>query len=96
MYTISNNRILSFITTNRGINNQTNLKRQNMQSITLTERQAAHYIGMSQSFLRQDRMNGIRENRTPGPKFLKIGRSVRYLREDLDAWLFQHRISRAS
>ena len=57
----------------------------------LTEKQAAPYIGMSRSFLRQSRMNGKRENRTPGPPFLKIGRKVLYLAEDLDAWLMEHR-----
>ncbi len=53
----------------------------------LNERQAASYIGMSRSFLAQSRMDGPRESRTPAPPFIKIGRSVRYLREDLDAWL---------
>lgn len=57
----------------------------------LTEKQAAPYIGMSRSFLRQSRMNGRRQNRTPGPPFLKIGRKVLYLAEDLDAWLLEHR-----
>ena len=57
----------------------------------LTEKQAAPYIGMSRSFLRQSRMNGRRENRTPGPPFLKIGRKVLYLAEDLDTWLLEHR-----
>ena len=57
----------------------------------LTEKQAAPYIGMSRSFLRQSRMNGKRENRTPGPPYLKIGRKVLYLAEDLDAWLLEHR-----
>ena len=57
----------------------------------LTEKQAAPYIGMSRSFLRQSRMNGKRENRTPGPPFLKIGRKVLYLADDLDAWLLEHR-----
>ena len=46
---------------------------------------------MSRSFLRQGRMNGDRENRTPTPPYLKIGRSVRYLKEDLDTWLEQFR-----
>ena len=53
----------------------------------LTEREAASYIGMSRSYLAQARMEGPRETRTPAPLFIKIGRSVRYLREDLDAWL---------
>jgi len=57
----------------------------------LTEKQAAPYIGMSRSFLRQSRMNGKRQNRTPGPPFLKIGRKVLYLVDDLDAWLLEHR-----
>lgn len=53
----------------------------------LTEIEAARYIGMSRSFLAQSRMDGHRDNRTPAPPFIKIGRSVRYLREDLDSWL---------
>ena len=53
----------------------------------MSEKEAANYIGMSRSFLAQSRMDGRRDNRTPAPPFLKIGRSVRYLREDLDAWL---------
>ncbi|MEO8401037.1 MAG: DNA-binding protein [Gammaproteobacteria bacterium] len=65
-----------------------------MHKITLTEKEASEYINMSRSFLRQDRMNGIRENRTQGPKFLKLGRSIRYLREDLDSWLLEHRVNR--
>lgn len=68
--------------------------RQSMTKITLTEKEAAEYIGMSQSFLRKDRMDGVREHRTPGPQFLKLGKSVRYLKEDLDAWLLQHRVNR--
>jgi predicted DNA-binding transcriptional regulator AlpA len=52
-----------------------------------TEIEAAKYIGMSRSYLAQARMEGNREARTPAPSFIKIGRSVRYLREDLDHWL---------
>jgi predicted DNA-binding transcriptional regulator AlpA len=59
----------------------------------LTEIETSAYIGMSRSYLRQARMDGNRENRTPAPPFIKIGRSVRYLREDLDNWLDQfHRL----
>lgn len=62
-----------------------------MTQHTLTERQAAQYIAMSSSFLRQNRMGGRREKRTLGPPFIKIGRAVRYLREDLNLWLEQSR-----
>jgi len=59
---------------------------------TFTEQQAAQYVSMSRSFLRQGRMNGNREGRTPTPPYLKIGsRSVRYLKVDLDCWLKQFR-----
>ena len=57
----------------------------------LTEQEAATYIGMSRSFLRQSRMDGKRANRTPGPPFMKIGRKILYLKDDLDAWLEAHR-----
>ena len=53
----------------------------------LTEIETSAYIGMSRSFLRQARMDGNGEARTPAPRFIKIGRSVRYLIEDLDKWL---------
>jgi predicted DNA-binding transcriptional regulator AlpA len=53
----------------------------------LTEIETSVYIGMSRSFLRQARMDGIREARTPAPPFIKIGRAVRYLQDDLDSWL---------
>lgn len=53
----------------------------------LTEKEAGGYIGMSRSFLAQSRMDGNRDNRTPAPPFIKIGRAVRYLKEDLDQWL---------
>ncbi|MEI8664954.1 helix-turn-helix domain-containing protein [Pseudoalteromonas sp. B28] len=53
----------------------------------LSEIETAEYIGMSRSFLRQSRMEGNRINRTPAPPFIKIGRTVRYLKDDLDNWL---------
>ena len=54
-----------------------------------TEQQASSYIGMSRSYLRQARMDGQRDKRKSAPPFIKIGRSVRYLIEDLDGWLDQ-------
>jgi len=55
------------------------------------EVEAAGYICMSRSFLSQDRVNGVLANRTPGPKYIKIGRAIRYLKDDLDLWLDQRR-----
>ena len=62
-----------------------------MDKRVFKEVEAANYICMSRSFLSQDRANGVLANRTPGPKYIKIGRSVRYLKEDLDSWLELHR-----
>lgn len=59
------------------------------------EKVAAKYIGMSVPFLRQSRMEDALETRTPGPPYLKVGRAVRYLLEDLDAWLAAHRVEQA-
>jgi predicted DNA-binding transcriptional regulator AlpA len=50
----------------------------------LRDRDAARYVGMSESWLRQTRMLG----RTDGPPFVRIGtRAIRYRRLDLDRWL---------
>jgi hypothetical protein len=42
---------------------------------------------MSESWLRHGRIEGARFDHIPRPPFIKIGRSVRYLIEDLDVWL---------
>jgi hypothetical protein len=61
---------------------------------TITERDASHYIGLSVAYLRQARRLGR------GPAYLRIGRTIRYHIEDLDAFLQAHRVetreSRAS
>ncbi len=49
--------------------------------------EAAHYIGMSESWLRQSRMRGNPD----APPYIKIGKSVRYLKADLDDWLYRLR-----
>ncbi|MGQ3892172.1 helix-turn-helix transcriptional regulator [Legionella sp. CNM-4043-24] len=62
-----------------------------MDKKVFKEHEAASYICMSRSFLAQDRSYGTLANRTPEPKYIKIGRSVRYLKDDLDLWLEQQR-----
>ena len=59
----------------------------------LTEQEAARYIAASQQFLRQSRHYGNRLGRAEGPPFIRLGggRSIRYLKEDLDNWLEEHR-----
>lgn len=60
----------------------------------LPETEAAHYIGMSVAYLRMDRCRGHVGGRTPGPPWLKLGRTIRYDTRDLDAWLADRRVDR--
>lgn len=59
----------------------------------LTETEAADYLRVSRSFLRQSRMNGNRIGRAPGPKYIRAGRMIRYAVSDLNAWLEQHSVA---
>lgn len=56
-----------------------------------SEAEAATYLGVSQSTLRHGRSEGQRDGRMPQPPFVRLGRRIIYLRDDLDAWLFSHR-----
>ncbi|MDA8350933.1 MAG: helix-turn-helix domain-containing protein [Pseudomonadota bacterium] len=62
----------------------------------LTETDAARLIGMSVSFLRAARFRGVLGNRTPPPPHLKLGRTVRYDRRDLEAWIAARRVDPAA
>ena len=67
-----------------------------VQSRAFSEKEAAQYIGMSLSYLRKDRMDGILPGRLPGPRWAKLGKRVLYLRDDLDVWLERHLVRRDS
>jgi predicted DNA-binding transcriptional regulator AlpA len=54
---------------------------QSPPKITMNEQQVAECLNMSTAVLRKWRRLG------GGPKYLKIGRSVRYRREDVETWL---------
>jgi hypothetical protein len=54
----------------------------------LSERDAARWIARSVGFLRASRAG----RGTPGPVFLRHGRSITYLRSDLIAWLDAGRV----
>jgi predicted DNA-binding transcriptional regulator AlpA len=57
----------------------------------LTEQEAAEYIGLSRSFLRQGRIYGTRERHIPPPPHLKLAQTIRYDIGDLDKWVEQFR-----
>jgi excisionase family DNA binding protein len=53
----------------------------------MDDKQAAEFTNLSPSYLRKLRVNG------GGPPFIKIGRMVRYNRDDIQAWLKSRTIS---
>lgn len=63
-----------------------------MNEKALTTKAAAIYLGISQSTLRQGRMNGARDKRCPTPPYIKIGRAIRYRIDDLANFLSEHRV----
>lgn len=54
-----------------------------------SRREASVYIGRSYSWLAKMAMRGTDDAGSSGPRFGKHGRSVVYLKEDLDRWLEQ-------
>lgn len=56
------------------------------KAVILTTPQAARYLGLAVSTLNKWRCFG------DGPKFLKLGRAVRYRQEDLDAFLMARQL----
>lgn len=62
---------------------------------SLRETDAAGYCGFSASYFRNLRVADMRRRANgaaiEGPRWINVGAAVRYLREDLDAWLDGHR-----
>lgn len=63
----------------------------NTEKRGFSSKEAAEYLGIAESTLRQTRMDGNRENRIFPPPFIKCGKKIIYLRDDLDHWLEMHR-----
>jgi hypothetical protein len=58
----------------------------------LTEREAAKFLRVSVSALRQGRSNGPRAGHAPIPPYVKYGRSIKYLKNDLKEFLERFRV----
>ena len=59
-------------------------QRQENQDI-LMEKDAAETVAIGYSTLRKHRYEGT------GPKYIRIGRSIRYKRIDIEKWLDEHK-----
>lgn len=64
-----------------------------IEKVVFNEKEAACYIGMSVSYLQHTRSDGSVGDRTPGPIYIKVGRTIRYLKSDLDEWLIGNRVT---
>lgn len=56
----------------------------------LPTKSAAERLGLSERTLERHRIAGT------GPVFVKLGRSVRYLEADIDAWILARRVRSTS
>ena len=56
----------------------------------LDDNLAAQYLNMSPGYIRTLRSKG------EGPKYYKIGKSIRFRKEDLDKWVFEHKCDPAA
>ena len=62
---------------------------QSTQSVRLSERDAASFLGITQRTLQDWRLN------RRGPAYIKLGRRVAYDREDLEQFLAANRVEPA-
>lgn len=72
-------------------NQEEPLEKQQTQ-VVLNEAEAASYLGLSRATLRRGRMQGRRAGYCSTPAFIRMGRAIRYLRDDLDKFLAEHRV----
>jgi predicted DNA-binding transcriptional regulator AlpA len=56
----------------------------------LKETEVAEITGLSVHFFRKKRLKG------GGPRFVKLGRAVRYSENEFSAWLAEHRPQRST
>ena len=66
-------------------------KTTNINPACFNEYEAADYINMSAPFLRYHRKRGFIAGKAQGPRYIRLGTSIRYLPEDLDEWLRNNR-----
>ena len=65
------------------------IKDRNMQPL-LTQRQASEMLALSERTLERFRISGI------GPKFVRMGKSIRYRLSDVEAWIASRTVGSTS
>jgi predicted DNA-binding transcriptional regulator AlpA len=64
-------------------------------TLLLKSKQAANFLGINDDVLRKSRSTGTLFG-LPAPKYIKLGRLVRYEASTLDAWVRQNNFWRAA
>jgi hypothetical protein len=59
----------------------------NSLPLLLDEKKAAHLLGVSLSYLRKSRCEGVIHDRTPAPPFVPVGGRRYYRTSDLKSWV---------
>lgn len=57
------------------------------QTEYITEREAAAYLNVSMSYLQHKRCEGFLKTKRQGPPYYKIGKSIRYKKNELEEWM---------
>lgn len=65
--------------------------RSNENEALLNTAQVAELLNIKAATLEKSRCNGTGDY----PLFIRFGRTVRYLRKDVDAWILAHRVNLA-
>lgn len=63
-----------------------------VNAAALTEAEAARYLNVSRSYLRQARMKKRPPGTTDGPRYVHAGRMIRYPVRFLDEWMDKHAV----
>lgn len=62
---------------------------ENLESQLMSNKEAAHYLGVTEQMLRLSRHKKELFKGVQAPQYLKLGTAVRYRKDELDRWLNQ-------
>lgn len=70
------------------------MKKKKIIKRLLNTKETAQYLGLSESLLRQGRMHEQKKNLCLTPSYIKMGKTVRYDLNDLEAFIQKNRVQK--
>ena len=67
-------------------------KLRDVEKAYFTSSESAEYTGFSEVYFRKGRSKSAKKDGVPHPPYLRVGRTIRYRRKDLDAWMGRFRV----